>query len=125
MVAIDMPRVTLEICDVHNDNRTPGEPYTFAWVGERYEILLCDEHRTELERSLRPYLEAGSRIRGADSGRSAGGARRSGSGRGGSVALRVEDLSTEEREYARSIGWQGRRISNDVARQILERRQQG
>lgn len=123
MVASDMPRVTLEICDVHDDNRTPGEPYTFAWVGERYEILLCDDHRNELERNLRPYLDAGTKVRGDGVGRSSGGGRRSGTGRGGSVTLRVDDLSAEEREYARSIGWQGRRISNDVARQILERRQ--
>lgn len=124
MVGLDMPRVTLEICDVHNDNRTPGEPYTFAWVGERYEILLCDEHRNELERNLRPYLDAGTRVRADGSGRSSGRRSSGGGGRGGSVTLRVEDLSSEERDYARSIGWQGRRISNDVARQILERRQQ-
>lgn len=43
------------------DGTEGSRPYRFAWQRTVYEIDLNDEHRDELPRALRPYIDAGRR----------------------------------------------------------------
>lgn len=115
-----MAKITIARCDMaHDDNVEATRPdTTFAVAGKPYSIDLCDRHHEEFMRALAPFLEVATGVVGR--GPRERGRRPARAGAGGE--LRAADLSEEEKEFARSLGWKGRRLSKEIAAKLAERR---
>jgi hypothetical protein len=86
---------TVELTD-DIDGGKADRTLTFAWDGTNYEIDLSKRNATALEKTLKPYIDAGRRVR-KTARRGAGGP---GAGRDG----RRDDLA-QVRSWARSNGY--------------------
>jgi hypothetical protein len=115
--------ITLRSCDLHGDEDVEAsDTVRVGFDGAWYEIDLCKEHGAEVGDTLQGWISRGRRPESAQErvrrtrSAAADRPRRTADG------LKVADLSAEEKEYAGSLGWKGKRLSADIQQKILARR---
>jgi hypothetical protein len=86
------------------DGSANASEVRFAFEGTEYTIDLSSKHRKALEKALRPYVEAGTRV----SGRRSGATRSACSTRSGNSAVDLAAVRAWARENGHQVSDRGR-----------------
>lgn len=106
---------TLLICDLCEDETEGIDTIVFGIGTERFEIDACEQHVNEIRGTLGRYSAAGRKASGGV--RSMRATRDTRVAAAGDI-LRAADLTAEEKDLARSLGWKGKRLSKEISDQI-------